>query len=100
MVFEDIKPGAALHYLAIPKRHIRDITHLKPQDIDLVMHLRSVGEQTLEKNGFTGRMGYHEPPFNSMFHLHMHIVGLPLLNNKKKLNEALVSPETVINNIK
>lgn len=29
VVFEDIKPGAALHALAIPKRHIRDINHLK-----------------------------------------------------------------------
>ena len=34
---------AALHLLAIPKRHIRDINHLKRSDIELVRHLEQVG---------------------------------------------------------
>ena len=52
VVFEDIKPGAALHALAIPKRHIRDINHLKEQDILLVERLEQIGKRICEERGF------------------------------------------------
>ncbi len=99
-VFEDIKPGAALHALVVPKRHIRDIDHLRAQDKDLITHMEKIGRVICEERGFTEtRFGFHQPPFNSMFHLHLHIVGLPLkdhLINKSKLGKALVNPSLII----
>jgi diadenosine tetraphosphate (Ap4A) HIT family hydrolase len=99
-VFEDIKPGAALHGLIVPKRHIRDIDHLRYEDIELLEYMKIIANKILDERGFReSRLGFHQPPFNSMFHLHMHIVGLPLKNdfiNKRKLNQALVSPDIVI----
>lgn len=59
-----------------------------------------VANKILEERGFEEtRLGFHQPPFNSVFHLHMHIVGLPVkpeFINKQKLNKALVSPDIVI----
>ena len=52
VVFEDRKPIATLHMLAIPKRHIRDINHLKRQDIELVLHMDTVGRRILSERGF------------------------------------------------
>ena len=89
-VFEDIKPYSTLHALVIPKRHIRDINHLKKSDSDLLKHMELVAITILDQRGFKEyRLGFHQPPFNSMFHLHMHIAGLPLLPERassKKLN--------------
>ena len=99
-VFEDIKPGAALHALVVPKRHIRDIDHLRGQDVELIAHMEKVGRMICEDRGFKEtRFGFHKPPFNSMFHLHLHVVGLPLKDkfmNNSKLGKALVSPSLVI----
>ena len=36
LIFGDIRPGAAVHGLCIPKRHIRDIKHLRKEDIELL----------------------------------------------------------------
>ena len=48
VVFEDHKPRAKLHGLCIPKRHIRDIDHLKESDLDLLRHMHEVSLKVLE----------------------------------------------------
>ncbi len=44
--------------------------------------MQAVGLQILTERHLTPeasyRMGFHVPPFNSVFHLHMHVIGLPL----------------------
>ena len=100
----------------MPRRHIRDINHLRPRlfdpnidsvndpnviqkdndiivvnkgnetsDIDLIEHMMKVSEKFMRdkfpdnEEGYT--MGFHRPPSNSKFHLHMHIVVLPWRRN-------------------
>ena len=55
-------------------------------DIDLIKHMEAVGRRILEEKhprpaGNTDqnfyRIGFHVPPYNSVFHLHLHIVGMP-----------------------
>ena len=58
-----------------------------------------IGKQICDQRGFTEtRFGFHQPPFNSIFHLHLHIAGLPILDkfsSKSKLGKALVRPDLV-----
>ncbi|XP_064626666.1 adenosine 5'-monophosphoramidase HINT3-like isoform X2 [Lineus longissimus] len=77
VVFQDIKPAAPHHYLAIPKTHIRDAKQLNRSHIPLVEHLVRAGKQVLEEQGGNTedvRMGFIWPPFNLVGHLHLHIL--------------------------
>ncbi|XP_064485316.1 adenosine 5'-monophosphoramidase HINT3-like [Ornithodoros turicata] len=77
VVFRDIHPAAKHHYLVIPKRHIKDPKCLTHSDIPLVQRLVEVGKQVLQQQGGAVdslRVGFHWPPFNSIAHLHLHVI--------------------------
>ncbi|CAG5116233.1 unnamed protein product [Candidula unifasciata] len=77
VIFKDIRPAAAHHYLVVPQEHIKDPKHLGPKDIDLVNKLVAVGEEFLTQGGgdiADSRLGFHWPPFNSISHLHLHVI--------------------------
>uniref|UniRef100_A0A3Q3F7X3 Histidine triad nucleotide-binding protein 3-like n=1 Tax=Labrus bergylta TaxID=56723 RepID=A0A3Q3F7X3_9LABR len=76
LCFRDMKPGAAHHYLVIPRTHISSCKALQAVDIPLVERMVQMGWRTLEKNKVSDlddvRMGFHVPPFSSVPHLHLH----------------------------
>ncbi|KAK5642595.1 hypothetical protein RI129_008762 [Pyrocoelia pectoralis] len=77
IIFKDIKPAAQYHYLAVPKRHIKNVNELTTNDKELVEKLINVGKQVLQESGADIndlRMGFHVPPFNSISHLHLHLI--------------------------
>lgn len=77
VIFEDIRPAATHHYLIVPQKHVKDPKHLGPADSDLVERLTAVGKEYLTKNGGSvdeSRIGFHWPPFNSISHLHLHVI--------------------------
>uniref|UniRef100_A0A0B7BIR7 Adenosine 5'-monophosphoramidase HINT3 n=1 Tax=Arion vulgaris TaxID=1028688 RepID=A0A0B7BIR7_9EUPU len=77
VIFRDIRPAAAHHYLVVPQNHVADPKHLGPEDLDLVNKLITVGEAFLVKEGgdvADSRLGFHWPPFNSVSHLHLHVI--------------------------
>ena len=79
-IFKDIKDDAQGHYLAIPKQHIRNLNDLTIEDIIIVERMREIGQRILE-DFFPGEkyiFGFHHPPRNSIDHLHMHCIVLPL----------------------
>ncbi|XP_039121231.1 bifunctional adenosine 5'-phosphosulfate phosphorylase/adenylylsulfatase HINT4 isoform X3 [Dioscorea cayenensis subsp. rotundata] len=60
VAFPDINPSAFRHYLVIPVEHVATVNDLK----------RGVDDH---------QFGFHQPPFNSVDHLHLHCFALPYI---------------------
>nr|XP_054758684.1 adenosine 5'-monophosphoramidase HINT3-like [Lytechinus pictus] len=76
-VFHDIRPSTKEHLLIIPKSHHGNVKSLEKCKIPLVQYLYQVGEVVLESRGGNiadARVGFHWPPFNTIDHLHLHVV--------------------------
>ncbi|KAK4877327.1 hypothetical protein RN001_009833 [Aquatica leii] len=77
VIIKDIKPAAKFHYLAIPKIHIKDVKALTVEHRKLIENLIDLGKMVLKDNGCNVedlRIGFHVPPFNSISHLHLHLI--------------------------
>ncbi|XP_054474849.1 adenosine 5'-monophosphoramidase HINT3-like [Anoplopoma fimbria] len=76
LCFRDIQPGAAHHYLVVPRTHIDNCKCLQEDHIPLVERMVEMGWSVLKKNKVSNmddvRMGFHIPPFSSVPHLHLH----------------------------
>ncbi|XVF10828.1 hypothetical protein REPUB_Repub07fG0217100 [Reevesia pubescens] len=84
VVFQDIKPSAFRHYLVIPVEHIPTVKDLQRRDEDytLVSHMLNVGQTLLRRDAPQSnkyRFGFHQPPLNSVDHLHLHCLALPFI---------------------
>ncbi|MED6157047.1 Bifunctional adenosine 5'-phosphosulfate phosphorylase/adenylylsulfatase hint4 [Stylosanthes scabra] len=82
VAFRDIRPSAFRHYLVIPVQHIPTVNDLqrKTDDYTLVTHMLEVGRMLLLRdapNSNQHRFGFHQPPLNSVNHLHLHCLALP-----------------------
>uniref|UniRef100_A0A0D3DEG1 HIT domain-containing protein n=1 Tax=Brassica oleracea var. oleracea TaxID=109376 RepID=A0A0D3DEG1_BRAOL len=71
VAFQDIKPAAQRHYLVIPVEHIPTVRDLQRRDEDYSLALTS--------SVLPRRFGFHQPPFNSVDHLHLHCFALSFL---------------------
>ncbi|XP_054876040.1 adenosine 5'-monophosphoramidase HINT3-like [Poeciliopsis prolifica] len=76
--FRDIDPAAPQHYLVIPRNHIVSCKSLNRSHIDLVERMAKFGKEVLLDQGTTDmenvRLGFHQPPFISVEHLHLHVL--------------------------
>mmetsp|Transcript_33659 Transcript_33659/g.75983 ORF Transcript_33659/g.75983 Transcript_33659/m.75983 type:complete len:199 (-) Transcript_33659:887-1483(-) len=80
LAFRDRTPRASLHALIIPKAYVRDVYSLGPGDVGLVEDMRAMAldvirehhEEALETGDYT--LCFHVPPYNSVDHLHMHVL--------------------------
>ena len=76
--FPDRKPAAKHHYLVVPKEHYGDPNSLHSENhIQLVESLFETGKKVLQDNqadSDDALFGYHWPPFNSIQHLHLHVI--------------------------
>jgi diadenosine tetraphosphate (Ap4A) HIT family hydrolase len=78
LAFVDISPQSkTLHALVIPKRYIPTINELNPiMDLPLLHDMEQVGFELVHRfncdNNY--RMVFHVPPFNSVDHLHLHVI--------------------------
>jgi histidine triad (HIT) family protein len=80
VVFRDIHPHAPVHWLLVPKKHVRSINDLTDSDRQIVSHLICTARQMAEKAGIA-QSGY-KLLFNvesgggqMVFHLHLHLLG-------------------------
>ena len=83
VVFRDIHPRAPTHVLAIPRRHIPSVADLTAADGDqltaLFAALRSVAEQAgLRGYRIVSNVGPESG--QSVFHLHLHLLGGRAMN--------------------
>ena len=80
LAFRDINPQAPVHVLVIPKKHIRDVGDIIPEDGALIAHLFEVVGILADRLGIAedgyrvvsnvGTYGQQSVP-----HLHLHVMG-------------------------
>jgi diadenosine tetraphosphate (Ap4A) HIT family hydrolase len=83
LAFVDQTPRAPLHALIIPKRLVRNVLELSPDslsDIQLLENMQSMAHDILREYALEAwksgdyRLVFHIPPFNSVNHLHVHVL--------------------------
>jgi len=79
VIIKDIRPAVEHHYLLITKNHIKSGKQLKSsEDIEMIKRMKEIGLDFMSSKGLNDdremRMGFHWPPFNSISHLHLHIL--------------------------
>ncbi|KAJ3321348.1 hypothetical protein HDV06_004452 [Boothiomyces sp. JEL0866] len=78
VAFEDINPAAKTHYLLIPRDHIVSVKQLGPSHIPMLHNMTRIAKQMINSTKLV--LGFHVPPFNSIDHLHLHIIEKPFKN--------------------
>jgi len=82
IAFRDIHPDAEIHIQLIPKQHIANINALGEEHRELIYKMEATAQEILkEALGPTReaqmkktKLGFHVPPYNSVNHLHMHLL--------------------------
>ncbi|KAK9275237.1 hypothetical protein L1049_022499 [Liquidambar formosana] len=97
VAFEDINPSALRHYLVIPVEHISTVKDLQRtnEDHSLVSHMLTVGQTLLHRDApqcKQYRFGFHQPPLNSVNHLHLHCLALPFTPRWKHVKYLSLGP--------
>jgi len=78
VAFKDIRPSAPVHYLVVPREHIKSIAHLEDNHHDIVAVLIFVAKSLAKKADLKG----YKLVFNVgreggqvIDHLHLHLLG-------------------------
>jgi diadenosine tetraphosphate (Ap4A) HIT family hydrolase len=80
LAFEDRTPKANLHGLVIPKQFLESIFSLQLKDVQLVQEMRQMGLDLIQEQHPEAyasgdyKLCFHIPPFNSIDHLHLHVL--------------------------
>ena len=83
--FRDISPVAPTHILVIPKLHISGINDITSENSDIMKHLTETANKIcvsegIESDGFRFVINSGENGGQTVFHLHLHIIGGRNLN--------------------
>ncbi len=78
IVFKDIAPQASIHYLIIPKKHIRDIQSLAPADYtiaaDIIFMAQQLSQSLPEPQDFRLKISSGATAGQEVFHIHFHFL--------------------------
>ena len=79
LAFRDINPQAPIHILVIPKKTIPRLADTTAEDKELLGHMlitvKSIAEQEELKNGYRVVINTDQDGGQTVFHLHMHLMG-------------------------
>lgn len=80
VAFRDINPQAPTHVLIVPRKHIDTINDLDGDDAELVGQLflaaaKIAGDEGLAQKGYRVTMNCMEGAGQSVFHIHLHLLG-------------------------
>jgi histidine triad (HIT) family protein len=80
IAFRDINPQAPTHVLVIPRKHIATINEIEEADRELVGDLylaaqEIAAEQGMAESGYRAVMNCNEGAGQSVFHIHLHVLG-------------------------
>ena len=80
LAFQDLNPQAPVHFLVIPKKHIRNIMELEAADVGLMGRLLFTAQELAQKNGcakdgarFVINCKSHGG--QTVDHIHCHVLG-------------------------
>jgi histidine triad (HIT) family protein len=83
LAFRDIAPVAPLHFLIIPKKHINGPAAIPAEEEYLLGKMLRIGKDLAQQEGiehFRVVLNNGEEAGQTVFHLHMHIIGGRSLN--------------------
>ena len=79
LVFKDIEPKAKVHLLAVPKTHFKLLSEMDNKRAETVAYMLSkipeIAENNGCKNGYRLIVNQGEDAGQTVFHLHIHILG-------------------------
>lgn len=80
LAFRDIHPVASTHVLVVPKKHIETIDDVGPEDEADMGHLFRVASEVARADGLSDRgfrtvMNCKAEAGQSVFHVHLHVIG-------------------------
>lgn len=80
VAFPDIEPKAKTHILIVPKKHIVSVAEAQPEDESVLGHLFLVAqklakEQGITESGFRTVVNTGPDADQTVFHVHMHLLG-------------------------
>ncbi len=79
VAFHDISPQAPVHFLVIPKKHIRTMHDIQEDDRELVGHIMYTAQRLATElgceEGFRVVMNCNEHGGQTVYHIHLHVLG-------------------------
>lgn len=80
IAFRDINPQAPTHVLIIPRKHIATINDIAPEDHAVVGSLYAAAKAIAAQEGFSDDgyravMNCNEAAGQTVFHIHLHLLG-------------------------
>lgn len=84
IAFKDIDPQAPVHILVIPKKHIESLDDVREEDIELMgkimNQIKEIAKDAGITNGYRVVSNNGEDAYQTVKHLHFHILGKRSLN--------------------
>ena len=84
LAFHDIAPQAPVHFLVIPKKPIRTLNDLTEEDKPLMGHVLFTAQRLAKElgceDGFRVVMNCNEQGGQTVYHIHMHVLGQRQMN--------------------
>lgn len=79
LVFKDIEPKAKVHLLAIPKTHFKLLSDMNEERAELLKYMLktipAIAKENGLENGYRLVINQGEDAGQTVFHLHIHILG-------------------------
>ena len=80
VVFQDIRPQAPVHLLIVPKKHIRSVNDLVPEDQavfgEMLLTAKAMAARfDISSSGYRLVVNVERGGGQVIFHLHMHLIG-------------------------
>ena len=80
VAFRDINPQAPTHVLVIPRKHISTINDINPEDEAIIGSLYTAAKDIaaadgISDDGYRAVMNCNEGAGQSVFHIHLHVLG-------------------------
>ena len=77
--FRDLKPEAPTHVLVVPRDHIADADHVRPEHAAVLAEMVTTAQEVARKDGLDG--GYRlvlnvgDDAGQTVLHMHLHVLG-------------------------